>query len=202
MDQSNTSVSLPAQKMRKLAAILFTDIVGYTATMQKDEAAAFKIRQRHREVFEQMHAVYHGEIIQYYGDGTLSIFNSAVEAVECAINIQRQLKEGNPKVQLRAGLHLGDIVYSATEVYGDGINLTSRIESMCLPGGVFISGKMNDELKNHVAISTKSLGKFELKNVAQPVEIFYITNEGISVPTTEQYRNIDKWCFIFNTTFN
>ena len=113
------------QKTRKLVAIMFTDIVGYTALMQGDEKVAIKVRVRHREVFEQQHESHQGKIIQYYGDGTLSIFESAVQAVDCAIQIQNLLIEGdgNLAVPLRIALHLGDIVYDRTEIYGDGVNI-------------------------------------------------------------------------------
>ena len=102
--------------------------------------------------------------MQYFGDGTLSVFQSGVEAVECAIAIQRALQEGEP-VPLRVGLHIGDIVFDGTDIYGDSVNLASRIESMGVAGGILISGTLNDELKNHQQISTKSLGVFGLKNI-------------------------------------
>ncbi|MBK8504646.1 MAG: adenylate/guanylate cyclase domain-containing protein [Saprospiraceae bacterium] len=133
--------------MRQLAAVMFTDIVGYTALMESDEDTAIKVRSRHREVFRQEHERHQGEIIQYYGDGTLSIFRSAIEAVKCAIKIQRLLIEGDPVVPVRVGLHMGDIVYSKTEVYGDGVNFASRIESMGVAGSILLSRKLNDELK-------------------------------------------------------
>ena len=171
------------QKTRKLVAIMFTDIVGYTALMQRDEKAAMKVRVRHREVFEQQHESHQGKIIQYYGDGTLSIFESAVQAVECAIRIQRLLMEGELAVPLRIGLHIGDIVYDKTEIYGDGVNVTSRIESMGVVGAILLSGKLNDELKIQKQISTQSLGIFEFKNVINPVEVFSVTNEGFTIPS-------------------
>src|SRR3954453_6018635 len=118
---------------RQLAAIMFTDIVGYTTLMQENESSAATMRQRHREVFQKEHQHYHGELIQYYGDGTLSIFKSAVEAVECAISMQQQFSVGQ-SVPLRIGIHLGDIVYDKNDVYGDGVNLASRIENLSLPG--------------------------------------------------------------------
>ena len=176
------------KKVRKLAAVMFADIVGYTALMEGDEGVATKIRTRHREVFQQQHALHHGEIIQYYGDGALSIFKSAIEAVNCAIEIQRFLKEGDPVVPLRVGIHMGDIVYSNTEVYGDGVNFASRIESMGVAGAIFLSGKLNDELKNHKHISTQSLGNFEFKNISNPVEVFSVTNEGITVPSPSDLK--------------
>lgn len=195
------------KKERQLAAIMFTDIVGYTALMHADEALAESVRARHREVFRQQHQKYHGKIVQYYGDGTLSIFRSAIEAAQCAIAIQRLLHEGKP-VPLRIGLHMGDIVLSKAEVYGDGVNIASRIQNLGIAGTILLSGKLNDELKNHQDISTISRGFFELKNIAQPVEVFAITNEGIVVPQTldhprernESYKTIAVLPFINMST--
>jgi TolB-like protein/class 3 adenylate cyclase len=175
-------------RARRLVAIMFTDIAGYTALMQDDEEVAIKTRTRHREVFEQQHKIHAGEIIQYYGDGTLSIFKSAVEAVTCAIAIQRLLQGSSPVVPLRIGLHMGDVVLTDTEVYGDSVNVASRIENMSIPGGILISGKLNDELRNHKKISTHSLGKFQLKNISSEVEIFSITNQGISIPAISDLK--------------
>ena len=167
---------------------MFTDIVGYTAMMQANEAAANAIRVRHRTVFEKNHTQFHGEILQYFGDGTLSVFQSAVEAVECAIAIQQALQTGEA-VPLRIGLHLGDIVFDGTDIYGDGVNLASRIESMGIPGGILLSGKLNDELKNQHHISTQSLGHFEFKNVKRPIEVFCVNNEGVNIPTAADLRS-------------
>jgi class 3 adenylate cyclase len=136
------------KKVRRLAAVMFTDIVGYTALMQGDEQAASNVRARHRQVFGQQHKLHQGKIIQYYGDGSLSVFKSAIQAVQCAIQIQRLLQEGDA-VPLRIGLHMGDIVFDNTEVYGDGVNFASRIESLGVAGAILLSGKLNDELKNH-----------------------------------------------------
>ncbi len=181
--------SMKKEKNRRLAAIMFTDIVGYTALMQKDEAAATKAREHHRNVFDRHHETRHGEILQYYGDGTLSIFQSAVEAVQCAIAIQQDLQG---EVPIRVGLHLGDIVTDGTEVYGDGVNLASRIESMGVAGGILMTKAINDELKNQPQITTQSLGQFELKNVEEPVEVFTVTNEGIRVPERSELKGKQK----------
>ena len=179
------------QKTRRLAAIMFTDIVGYTALMQQDENAAAAVRAHHRTVFQQNHKMYNGEIVQYFGDGTLSIFQSGVEAVECAISIQKALKKGEP-VPLRIGLHMGDIVLDGTEIYGDGVNLASRIESMGVAGAILLSGKLNDELNNQQQISTQSLGYFELKNIKNPIEIYAVSNEGINVPVRSALKGKQK----------
>ena len=166
---------------------MFTDIVGYTALMQSDEAAANAIRVRHRAVFQKNHDHFHGEILQYFGDGTLSVFQSAVEATECAIAIQQALQTGEA-VPLRIGLHLGDIVFDGTDIYGDGVNLASRIESLGVAGGILLSAKLNDELKNHPHISTQSVGRFYLKNIDRPVEVFAVANPGINVPARSEMK--------------
>ena len=123
---------------RRLAAIMFTDIAGYTALMQTDEPKAIALRTRHREVFERQHERYRGQIVQYYGDGTLSVFDSAVDAVACAVAMQREFQQ-EPVVPLRIGLHTGDILISDTEVIGDGVNLASRVESMAVRGAVLVA---------------------------------------------------------------
>jgi len=174
-------------KHRQLAAIMFTDIVGYTAMMQENEIAAAAIRKRHRNIFEKEHQRCHGEVLQYYGDGTLSIFKSAVEAVECAIAMQQEFQSGDV-VPLRIGLHLGDIVFDESEVYGDGVNLASRVESLGVPGCVLISDKINYAIKNHTSIETQSLGQFEFKNIKDPVEVFSISNKGIKIPNRSELK--------------
>lgn len=175
------------REKRQLAAIMFTDIVGYTALMEENEATAALVRKRHRKVFQEQHEIFHGEIVQYFGDGSLSVFKSAIEAVQCAIDIQKKLKEADP-VPLRIGLHMGDIVFDKTEVYGDGVNIASRIESMAVAGAILLSGKINDELKNHKEITTTLMELFELKNVAKPVEVFAVTNKGITVPALSDLK--------------
>ena len=170
---------------RQLAAIMFTDMEGYTALMQKNEQAAIERRNRHRSVFEQAMANHGGKIIQYYGDGTLSIFASAIRAVNAAVSMQHLFSE-SPQVPLRIGIHIGDITIDDSGVYGDGVNLASRVESLAVAGSVFISDKVFDEIKNQPLINTRSMGLFSLKNVSRPVEIFAIINEGLSVPQTVQ----------------
>src|SRR6478672_11346753 len=173
--------------MRQLAAILFADMVGYTALMQENEVLARAKRKRLKEVLETTNSRFNGKVVQYYGDGSLSIFGSAIDCVDSAISIQQQLQQ-EPKVSLRIGIHTGDIAIEDESVYGDGVNLASRIESMAVPGGVFISEKVFDEIKNQDDISTHELGYFELKNVKMPVRIFAIANDGIAVPNREDIK--------------
>jgi adenylate cyclase len=175
------------QGIRILAAIMFTDIVGYTAMMQENEANAKSLRDRHRNVLENETLMHRGKILQYYGDGTLSIFGSAIEAVKCAVEIQKEFNK-EPKIPLRIGIHLGDIVYEDSGVYGDGVNVTARIQSLSVPGGVLISEKVFDEIKNQDNLNCISLGEFELKNVKRPLEIYALTGEGINTPDIQTVK--------------
>jgi TolB-like protein len=132
--------------------------------------------------------------VQFFGDGTLSMFDSAIDAVKSAIEIQKELQK-EPKVKLRIGIHSGDVVYDTKGLYGDCVNLASRIESASIPGAVLISDKVFDEVKNQNDIKTTPLGKVNLKNVKKPVEVHAVTNEGLVVPTPVQVgvkANIDK----------
>jgi TolB-like protein/class 3 adenylate cyclase/Tfp pilus assembly protein PilF len=175
------------EQFRLLAAIMFADIVGYTAMMQEDEAKAKRIRDRQREVLEACIDKYHGKIIQYYGDGTLSIFGSALEAVRCAIRIQRRLtKQYN--IPLRIGLHLGDIVYDDEGAYGDAVNVAARIEALSTGGGILISDRINDELKSHPEIKTQLLGEYRLKNVSRPMELYCVVEKNLAIPTSSEIQ--------------
>lgn len=181
-------------KIRLLAAIMFTDIVGYTALMQQDETNAKDIRDKHRRVLERSITGHKGQIIQYYGDGTLSIFGSAIEAVESAVEIQRELNK-EPKIPLRIGIHIGDIVYEDEGAYGDGVNIASRIQSLSVAGGILLSDKVYDEVKNHEGFLTKSYGTFELKHVQRPIEIYAVTNPGLNFPLDEELRSKTEQSF-------
>jgi len=173
---------------RLLAAIMFTDMVGYTALMQEDEQKAKKNRDRHRKILQEFVTKHQGTTLQHYGDGSLSIFNSSFEAVECAIQIQQELQT-EPNIPLRIGIHTGDIVYDDEGIYGDSVNVASRIEGMAVAGSVLISDKAFDDIKNHHAFTTVSLGAFDLKNVKKPIEIYAITNKALKVPTEKEIKN-------------
>src|SRR5580765_2947908 len=152
-------------QIRQLSAIMFTDIEGYTAIMQRDEHKAIIIRTRHREILEKEHQQFNGRVIQYYGDGTLSVFQSAIEAVQCALVMQQAFCSKMPQVPVRMGLHIGDIIYQDEHVIGDGVNIASRIESLGVAGSVLISDRLHDEIRNHPEFSTYSVGSYRFKNV-------------------------------------
>ena len=173
------------QQTRQLAAIMFTDMKGSTALMQEDEYKAKTLRNRLLDILSKTIPLYNGKIIQYYGDGSLSIFHSAIDAVKCSIEIQKRVQE-KPVISLRIGIHSGDISYDEHGVYGDCVNVASRIESISVPGAVAISDKVFDEIKNQKEITTVSLGMFNLKNVKRQIEIYAVTNEGLVVPSEAQ----------------
>jgi len=172
---------------RILASIMFADIVGYTAMMQRNESEAKKIRDRFRKTLEQKTLEYKGTIIQYYGDGCLCIYGSAVESVKSAVSIQEEFLEDS-EVPVRIGLHIGDVVYDDDGVYGDGVNLASRIESLSIPGGILVSDKLNDELISHPDIDTLSLGIYNLKNVSRSVEVFAVLTDKLKVPSPRDLK--------------
>jgi TolB-like protein/Tfp pilus assembly protein PilF len=162
---------------------MFTDMVGYTALMQEDELKARSHRDRHREVLERSIGENQGKILQYFGDGTLCVFASAIQAVKCALDIQTQLQQ-EPKIPVRIGLHLGDIVYESDGVYGDAVNVASRIESISVPGGILFSEKVYDDIKNHPQFSAKHVGDFRFKNVRQPIKVYALANPQLTVPSS------------------
>ena len=166
---------------RQLSAIMFTDIEGFTAIMQQNEEIAIAIKDRHRLIMKAEHRNFSGKIIQYYGDGALSIFGSVVQAVRCAIDMQKHFCE-LPHVPLRIGLHIGDIVIAGKDIIGDGVNIASRIESLGVSGSILISDKVNDELSNHPEFKTVSMGTYQFKNVKREIEVFAIDHEALIIP--------------------
>jgi TolB-like protein/class 3 adenylate cyclase/Flp pilus assembly protein TadD len=185
MEKPITDAEGPSKGVRRLAAIMFADMTGYTALMQEDEYTARILRGRQRQALGQFIPGHNGQIIQYFGDGTLSMFGSAIDAVKSAINIQLELQK-EPKVRLRIGLHSGDVVFDGESLLGDCVNVASRIEGLSVPGAVLISDKVYDEVKNQPDIRTVLLGKFNLKNVKRQVDVYAIANEGLVIPSPEQ----------------
>jgi len=183
----NKTSGTASENSRQLMAIMFTDIVGYTAMMQQDEKQGRDIREKHRSVFSRLTKKHGGKILQYFGDGTLSVFKSSIKAVQCGIEIQREVQV-SPVIPLRIGIHAGDIIYNEEEAIGDSVNIASRIESIAEPGSIFISAKVYDDIKNQVSVKTKRLGLSTFKNVKEPVTIYAIKNEGLTVP--EQLRKL------------
>lgn len=170
---------------RKLAAILFVDIQGYTALMQKDEEHASSLLRRFQDELTQQVRSKDGNIVNFYGDGALCTFKNPLEAMRCAMAFQSTF-QSQPQVPVRAGIHLGTIVIENGKAYGDSINIASRIESLAIPGSILFSKRVQDELKNRPEFQTQSLGEFHFKNVEQPMEIYALANPGYALPKREE----------------
>jgi len=176
---------------RQLAAIMFTDIEGYTSLMQQDEEKANLIRERHRQIFNNATENHEGKILQYYGDGTLSMFSSTLDAVKCGVEMQQAFLD-KPSIPIRIGIHAGDVLVTEDDIFGDAVNIASRIESLGKAGSVLISEKVNDEIKNHTGFKTASLGHFPFKNVDEPIKVFALANKGLTVPDTNEMLDKGK----------
>ncbi len=172
---------------RQLAAIMFTDIVGYTALMGKDEDKAFALLDKNREIQRPLIEKYNGKWLKELGDGIMAQFHSAYDAVKCAIAIQKAVKL-NFDGQLRIGIHLGDITNENDDVFGDGVNVASRIQGIADPGGIYVTESIENAIRNRSDIQTKYLGEANLKNVSYPVKVYAILGEGIPVPGFKEKR--------------
>ena len=176
---------MPAK--RQLAAILFADVVGYTTLMEENEQHALKILGHFRHHLQSITPIYDGEIIQFYGDGCLIIFPSAVRAVRCAIVMQEALRQ-SPHVPVRMACHQGDILRQGDNIFGNSVNITARIESMGVPGCVLLSEEVSTELKNQGDIQVLLLGDFQFKNIAKPMEIYAVIQNGLQWPKKSQMQ--------------
>ena len=175
---------------RQLAAVMFTDVVGYTAMMQRNEEEALSARVRQRDATASSAGEHGGRVVQHYGDGSLTVFPSAVAAVSAAIDIQRALASDSA-VPIRIGIHQGEVSFDDQGVYGDAVNVAARIQTLAVPGSVLVSEKIFDELKNRPSIPIVSLGHFCLKNVVSPVAIHAIAADGLEVPTRDDLEKRD-----------
>jgi len=163
---------------------MFTDMTGYTSLMQKDEEKARELIESQRETVTPLVNKYGGKVLQYVGDGTFCSFESAIESVNCAIEIQKAFID-QEQISLRIGIHVGDVVLKGEEVYGDGVNVASRLEPLAEPGGICISGRVYDDIRNQRNIEAVFLGEKDLKNVDRPIKVYALKGEALSTPKTE-----------------
>ena len=173
----------------QLSAIMFTDIVGYTSMMGRDEAKALELLRQNRKIHKTLIEKYNGTWIKEMGDGVLARFDSAYYAVRCAIEIQ-EATNSDFKGQLHIGLHIGDVFVEDNDIFGDGVNIAARIESIADPGAIYLSGAFQNSIQNHTDIRTRYLAKTLLKNVLDPVAIHCIDHPGIALPTKNKIRKL------------
>ncbi len=166
-----------AEHSHQLAAILFADIVGYTAMMQENEEVAVEKINRFREVVELIAEELNGKIIQYYGDGSLLLFQSSTDAAEFAKLLQEDL-QNEPRVPVRIGIHMGDVLIHSGNIFGDVVNIASRIQSLAPVGGIYISETVYRNIANKKELESVFIREEKLKNVKIPVRIYQLLTEG------------------------
>jgi adenylate cyclase len=172
-------MSSPGEQ-RKLAAIMFTDMVGYSALSQRDSKLAVELLEEHREILREIFPKFNGAEIKTIGDAFLVEFNSALEAAQCAIAIQRALAKRDAdapaerQIQVRIGIHIGDVVHRAGDVYGDGVNIASRIEPLADAGGICVSMDVERQIRNALETRFEKLAPTELKNISVTMDLFRI----------------------------
>jgi len=189
------------QDVRRLSALMITDMVGYTRLSQRDEALALRLLNEHNDLVRDSVESHGGREVKQTGDGFFVEFPSALQAVSCSIDIQRRLYDRNAKAdeinqfRIRIGLHLGDVVHREGDVFGDGVNITSRIEPLALPGGVCLSQSIQAQVWNKIDRPLESLGAQELKNVDLPMEVFRVVlpwEEKAKKQAAERAEGLDR----------
>jgi TolB-like protein/class 3 adenylate cyclase/Tfp pilus assembly protein PilF len=178
--QAGIWTKMSADEQRKLAAIMFTDMVGYSALSQRDEKLAQELLEEHRRLLREIFPRFNGTEIKTIGDAFLVEFGSALEAAQCAIEIQRTLAKrdadasADRQIQVRIGVHIGDVVHRGGDVYGDGVNIASRIEPLADAGGICVSMDVERQIRNALATRFEKLAPTELKNISVAMDLFRI----------------------------
>jgi TolB-like protein/class 3 adenylate cyclase/tetratricopeptide (TPR) repeat protein len=173
---------------RRLSAILAADVVGYSALMEQDEAGTFdRLRAHRKELFEPEIEKHHGRIFKLTGDGLFAEFTSVVDAVECAVSLQRGLAERNTNVAedqrmyVRIGINLGEVIVEGDDRLGEGVNIAARLEQLAEPGGIWVSGKVSKEVEKKLAFAFEPMGEQKVKNITEPVQVYKVKLEGPKV---------------------
>src|SRR5262245_49890934 len=168
---------------RRLTAILAADVVGYSRLMETDEAGTLSaLKTRRKQVLEPLVARHQGRVFKVTGDGVLAEFTSAVNAVQCAVDLQQGMaaaNDGQPEerhIVLRIGVNLGDVMVEGSDLYGDGVNIAARLEAIAEPGGIMVSGTAYDHIKSKVKVVLEDIGAQSLKNIAEPVRVYRVAD--------------------------
>jgi adenylate cyclase len=175
---------------RKLAAILSADVEGYSRLMDDDEEATVRTLTAYRTAITDLVQQYRGRVVDSPGDNILAEFASVVDAVNCAVEIQRDLAERNAELaynrqmQFRIGVNLGDVIDQDGRIYGDGVNIAARVESLAEAGGICISGRAHDQVENKLGLEYEDLGKHEVKNISRPIQVYRV----LSYPGAAAHR--------------
>jgi len=169
---------------RKLTAILCADVYGYSRLMGEDEEATHSTLVSHRGIIDSLIAQHHGRFVNSAGDSVLAEFSSVVNAVQCAVEIQSTLKTANAnlpterRMEFRIGINLGDVIVDGEQIYGDGVNVAARLESLAEPGRICISRTVHENIRNKLPLTFDDLGDQAVKNIAEPVRVFRVLPNG------------------------
>src|SRR5262249_23274209 len=173
--------------VRRLAAILAADVAGYSRLMGADEEGTLsRLKAHRRELIDPNIKEYHGRIVKTTGDGALVEFPSVVDAVRCAVEIQRQMVDRNAdvpedkRITFRIGVNLGDIIIDDKDIYGDGVNVAARLEALAEPGGICISRVVRDQIRDKLPYSFEDMGEQSVKNIARPVRTYVMRADAIA----------------------
>jgi len=178
----------PAKMTRKLAAIMFTDIVGYSRMMGKDEEATIRLLEDYEDILSPTIDRHKGRILKKIGDGLFCEFSSAIDAVECSIEIQTLIRDYNQKkakknsMLVRIGIHVGDVIKKDNDLFGDGVNVAARIEPLAPPGGIYISDSVHSAISSHPRFKIKIIGLTSLKNIEKQHHLYQILTGFESIP--------------------
>lgn len=166
---------------RRLTTVLCADVEGYSRLMEADEAGTLTTLRRYRDAMTALVARHDGRIVNTWGDAVIAEFPSVVEAVQCAVETQRELSGQDPdlpetqRMRFRIGINLGDVMVDGADIYGDGVNVAARLQEMAEPGGILISGPVYDQVRNKLTVGFDYLGERQVKNVASPVTSYRVT---------------------------
>src|SRR6202453_1060140 len=184
-----------ASTPRRLAAIVAGDISGYSRLMQIDEEGTHsRVKRIERDLIEPSIVEHHGRLVKTTGDGFLAIFDSPVEAVRCAIVIQQNMVGRNASlprhhwIEYRIGVNLGDVIIETDDIYGDGVNIATRLEGIADPGQVYISGGIYEQIKHKLVCGYESLGDRKVKNITDPVRVYRVLPDAAAFNKTRRRR--------------
>lgn len=171
---------------RRISAILAADVVGYSGLMERDEAKTFThLRSLRKELFEPKIKNYHGQIFKVVGDGLLAEFDSVVDAVQCAVTLQREMAsrnskaKGDQRIEFRIAVNFGDVITDGKDRYGNGVNIAARLEQLAEPGGIAVSGTAYDQLAGKLDLPIEFAGDQPMKNIERPVRVYRLRVDGL-----------------------
>ena len=184
---------------RKLTAILSADVKGYSRLMGEDEVGTIRTLNAYKEVMTNLIQKHHGRVVNAPGDDVLAEFASVVDAVRCAVEIQKELKTRNAelpenrRMEFRIGVNLGDVIEDGEQILGDGVNIAARMESLADGGGICISGTVYDHIENKLSFGYQYLGEQTVKNIAKPVRVYRVLMEpGVTIPGSPRIRRLSE----------